>query len=238
MGKIPGGQAKRISAKIQEITRQAFHQMEGYPHDPDDLETALQAIIEGKFATVQKQNGSARQLRDGGVLTVINFDGNPDFGKITETAGKRTKDCFSNDERFDRDPSIDAWLGPSQYPGEEGAYSVLELCKPATFAKMFAEALAPRIIGADDVEAISKPLIRRMLTWELQEIEDLVARQEAGEEVGIQLGGEYNFFPVNDHETVYVIILCLEGKVWDVDIMRLSEDRRFDAGSRLFLPAV
>lgn len=47
--RVTGEQANRIWAKLGEIQRQVYLQLDGYPFDPNELEVALQGVVEGRF---------------------------------------------------------------------------------------------------------------------------------------------------------------------------------------------
>lgn len=83
--RVTGEQAKRIMAKVTEIMRQIYLQEDGYPSDPDELEAALQDVIEGKFGDYRRRAKKSakpttptpilKRLRTVSLPAIARFDG-------------------------------------------------------------------------------------------------------------------------------------------------------------------
>lgn len=238
MGTKPTGeqQVERILSKVREIERQCRLQ-QGYPFDSGKLCDSLQIInnllqlaTEGRFDDFPKLPKSIilhKVIDQSGVNVGYS-------GSMKETATKLTSECFSDEDVFERDRTLDEWLPRKQPETPNGVYSIHELTRDATFLQMFQEMFPDR--EGDPVEILPRVIIKRQLTWSLPEIEDLVVRQGSGERVGLVSNSRFNFFPVESDGTVYIVSVYLEEKIWDVGLERFSTDRRWEVGSRLFLP--
>jgi hypothetical protein len=242
MAKPTGEQTIRITAKIREIERQLFHQKGGYPHHIPELLFALQMIVEGRFGDVR--NKHLPQISRNDVIVQLEKGERLALGKTKKVEQKATKDCFSDETRYhERDDKLDLWL-PEEQLFSGGGVEIwgYEFLKMASFLEVFVEMFA--LEKNDPTMSISRAIITdtHFRVWGLQDIEDLVHRQETGDDVGLLNDGRMNFFTVASELharcTVYIVGICFDNGGWDVDILPLNHECRWPAGSRLFLPVV
>ncbi len=152
---------------------------------------------------------------------------------LHSSAEKATKKCFTNTSQYyHRDGDLDNWFPKNQPAQDEKKFSVRELTESATFLEMVGNILGT----AGDVVTFSRLLIEAGHTMTLPEIEDLIERQEKGEDVGLRTNGYDNFFFVeNTDKTVSVVFVYRGGEQWYVYVSRLDRAYRWVAGYRLFL---
>jgi len=162
---------------------------------------------------------------------------------------KRTKDCFTKmwyrycdpntkmRYRY-RDPNLDLWLHLKQEARASGKATVWQLLKGLTFIEMVQNLLKT---SETNRKKLSKLLIEGNHTFTLPEIEALIERQEAGENIGLFVNGYANFlFTEGSDGNVFVVCAYRDGRQWRVGLLRLGFVNRWSAGLRLFsrLPAI
>lgn len=157
---------------------------------------------------------------------------NLNVGKVNATKGKKTRDCFTGPLYSFRDGDLDNWLPKNQTAGKAGEFSVQQLTELLQYIEIFGAVTGAR----QDVQSISKSLIAKDQVWNLQQIEDMIERQEKGDEVGLLTNGYVNFFPVlNSEGTVSVVHADRYAGRWYVNVRRLDDDFRWSAGRRVFV---
>ena len=150
--------------------------------------------------------------------------------------GKKTGKCFTGERWSYRDGDIDRWLPtaqPEQAACQVGVYQ-LQNTAGTTFREMAAAAL--EVGPGTSLDLLAKALKEQGLTFTLPAIEQLVDRQEDGEDVGLRTDGYANFFFVeNSDGSVSVLYVRRCGGGWCGYVNRLDDGSRWSAGSRLLL---
>lgn len=149
--------------------------------------------------------------------------------------GKKTKDCFTDKKRYYyRDGDLDSWLLKEQGEEKGGSFKVFGLERTATFKDTVKEFLGEQ---SDDIAVLSKILRDRGHTTTPTRIEDLIERQEKGEDVGLRTDGWANFFFVEgkDDEVFVVSAYRCGDSQWYVSVFSLGIGDRWSAGYRFFL---
>ncbi len=155
---------------------------------------------------------------------------------LGEVAGKKTSKCLTGKRWAYRDSDIDRWL-PAQQPAQAacqvGVYQ-LQNSQGTTFREMAAAAL--KIGSGTSLDLLAKALKENNLTFTLQAIEQLVERQEGGEDVGLLTNGWANFAFVEDSDgSVSVLYVNRLGGRWFGIVDRLDRDDGWFAEYRLLL---
>src|SRR3989344_5615303 len=115
--------------------------------------------------------------------------------KFVATEGKKTAGCFTDKSRYyTPDPDLVNWLPVDQLPQSAGEFSVHKLDQPG----MFKQAVESFLGVTGEISALAKALRERGHTTNLQAIEVLIARQQAGEDVDLRTDGWGNFFFVEE----------------------------------------
>jgi len=153
---------------------------------------------------------------------------------IPATPKKSTRDRFKDDKRYYyRDSDLDTLLPAVQEERGETSISSLRLHQPATFKQVVEEVLKEE----GDIEKLAKLLKERRHTTTLTQTEELVERQESGEDVGLVTNSYANFFFVEDKEgcvSVVVVYRDPDRGRWDVGVYRLDRGNRWGADDRFF----
>lgn len=90
MGTKPTGeQASRIWKKIGDIQRQIYLQQDGYPHDLEALDTALQDIVEGKFGNEKVVGNTTADINWHAVYEKLGLLRNPNSSSQRTSPAKR-----------------------------------------------------------------------------------------------------------------------------------------------------
>ena len=155
---------------------------------------------------------------------------------IGDVEGRRTTECLTGNIWGYRDPNIDNWLPelqPAQTGGPVGVYQ-LQKQKGVTFRDMVAAVLQVSLDTALGV--LAKVLKKQGHTFTLPAVENLVERQEAGEDVGLCTDGRANLFPVEDSDgCVSVLYTVSVGDGWRGRVYRLDDGAGWSAKNRLLL---
>jgi len=155
----------------------------------------------------------------------------------TDVEGKKTSKCLTGKHWAYRDGDIDRWLPagqPAQAAGQVGVYQ-LQNPQGTTFREMAAAAL--KVGPGTSLDLLAKALKEQGHTFTLPAIEQLIERQESGEDVGLRTDGYANFFFVEDSDgSVSVLCVYRVGRRWYGDVRRLDDvDFRWGAEDRLVL---
>ena len=148
---------------------------------------------------------------------------------------KKTSDCLISKRWTYCDANIDHML-PAMQPNQLAPVSSYQLqnVKGTTFREMALAALK----AASDMpfDRISTMLKEHRLTCTLPTIEQLVERQERGEDVGLRTDGYSNFaFVENAEGSVSVLYVCRYDRRWSGRLLSLGGGKGWDAGGRLLL---
>jgi len=152
---------------------------------------------------------------------------------LRASAKKLTAECFTNRLRYySRDGDLDKWLPKSQPAQAEQEFRAQELARKASFIEML-----KYIFGTGgDAASDSKLLVEGGHTVALPKIEELIERQEKGDDVGLHTNGSANlFFVLNDDGTVSVVHVHRHAGPWNVYVHRLDYADRWYAEDRVFL---
>ena len=155
---------------------------------------------------------------------------------LGEVTGKKTNKCFTGKRWVYRDGDIDRWLPVGQPGQEESLACVYQLQNPqgTTFREMAAAAL--KLGSGTSLDLLAKALKENNLTFTLSAIEQLVERQEGGEDVGLRTDGYANLAFVEDSDgSVSVLSVRRDRGRWYGYVYRLDYDSWWDAGFRLLL---
>src|SRR3989344_3758179 len=116
-------------------------------------------------------------------------------GAVAAVQGGMIKDCFANAKRYFSHPQDFIAILPDPQPATSGCrFSVCEFICQTEFAKIME--MAGILLGKSDRRSLSKLLIAGGCMWTLPEIELIIERSEAGEDVGLSGKGRANVFPV------------------------------------------
>jgi len=145
---------------------------------------------------------------------------------------KRTKDCFIKMRYRYRDPNLDLWLHLEQKARGEGKATVWQVLKGFTFIEVVQSLLKT---SETNRKKLSKLLIEGKHTFTLPEIEALIERQEAGENIGLLVNGYANFLFTEDSDgNVSVVHAYRDSRRWRVNLYRLGFVNRWSAVNRFF----
>ncbi|HEY4515989.1 MAG TPA: hypothetical protein VJH67_02255 [Candidatus Paceibacterota bacterium] len=151
---------------------------------------------------------------------------------IAATAEKRTEECFADSKKYYRDPSVLSLL-PEFQPArgvEQGQVS--QLNERSKFLGMVQSLLG---VMEDGIAVLSRLIIESFHIYTLTQIEQLVERQEAGEDVGLLTNGWGNFFLVLNREgSVSVVDVIRAGSQWLFFAYVLGFVRVWSVGRRFF----
>lgn len=135
--------------------------------------------------------------------------------QINKVEDKLTKDCFISKIFYYRDSDLDNWL-PKKQIATPGELSVFKTEKDMTFQEMYDEHKS---------ESVS-----------LVDIENLIERQDGGEDVGLRTDGWANFFFVKNKDgNVSVVFVRRPDCQWHVHVRRLDSDFRWYAEYHVFV---
>jgi len=155
---------------------------------------------------------------------------------LGDIEGKKTDKCFTGKRWSYRDGDIDRWLPAQQCTQAACSTGVYQLqnSQGTTFREMAATAL--KIGSGSALDLLAKALKEQKLTFTLSAIEQLVERQESGEDTGLRTDGYANFFFVEDSNgSVSVLNVNRNNGRWDANVSRLVKGDRWDAEDRLLL---
>lgn len=139
--------------------------------------------------------------------------------QLKKTPAMTTKKCFTDEKWSRKDSDIDKKLPNTQPATEAAKVTIFELEKSMTLQEM-----------ADAVHLNKKQY------FTLPEIEQLVERQEGGEDVGLRINGWANLaFVENEDGCVSVLRFYRSDRRWDGDLDSFDDDYRWRAGRRLLL---
>ncbi len=206
---------------------------------PNEFHSVVLDVVNNLSTSVERAAWHARLeevLREGLVdakALVKNL-----FEKVLEVTlhaspEKLTAECFTNRLRYyPRDGDLDKRLPKSQPAQAKQEFRAQELTREASFLEM-----VKNIFSTDGtVASYSRLLIEGGHIVTLPKIEELIDRQEGGEDVGLKTNGYANlFFVLNDDGTVSVVRVFRCDGQWYVRVFRLDDARRWDAESHVFL---
>ena len=155
---------------------------------------------------------------------------------IGDIEGEKTGKCLTGKRWAYRDGDIDRWLPAVQSAQENSLARVYQLQNTAgtTFREMAAAAL--KVGPGTSLDLLAKALKEQGLTFTLQAIEQLVDRQEDGEDVGLRTDGYANFFFVEDSDgSISVLLVYSYVGGWCARVRRLDRGSRWFAEYRLLL---
>lgn len=152
---------------------------------------------------------------------------------INPTLEKRTADCFTNTERYyHRDSNLNTLLPEIQPAQEAVEVAVNKLLENSRFVGMVQSLLGTTDTGTT---VLSREIIARKYIFFLPQIEQLIDRQESGENVGLRVDGWGNFFLVlNKKGGVSVVCVCRRGGRWSVGVYDLGNVYVWGAGRHFF----
>lgn len=153
---------------------------------------------------------------------------------LAATSAKNTAECLVGNIYGYRDPDIDRWLRKTQLARKATKATVYAFAKDMTFATM---ARAVVKVGEDvPLEKVAKLLKKRKHTLTLPQLDLMVKRQEAGDDVGLRTDGWGNFaFVENEDGSVSVVDVDRDGGRWDRRVDSLGSGRVWRAVGRLVL---
>src|SRR3989344_5570655 len=139
---------------------------------------------------------------------------------IGDIEGEKTGKCLTGKRWAYRDGDIDRWLPAVQSAQENRLARVYQLQnRPGT-----------------SLDLLAKALKEQGLTFALQAIEQLVDRQEDGEDVGLRTDGYANFFFVEDSDgSISVLLVYRYVGGWCASVYRLDVGDRWGAEDRPLL---
>lgn len=182
----------------------------------------IRAFLEGRAEIVMKAKEAVAPLLTLAKTVVV-----------PAIVGKKTSDCFTNKSRYYHQGSdLGKWFPPDQPRQPESKFSVFKLSRPATFKQVVESFL--RVEG--DIQTLSRLLKERGHITTFPTVEFLIERQEAGEDVGLLIGGLANFlFLENKDRSVSVVDLKRDGGLCRVDTYcHLAFETIWDIGDRFF----
>ena len=153
---------------------------------------------------------------------------------LTATSAKDTSECLVGDPYGYRDPDIDRRLRKTQLAKKASKVSVYGFAKGMTFGTM---ARAVVKVGEDvSLDRVATLLKKRKHTITLTQLEQLIERQERGEDVGLRTDGWGNFaFVENEDGSVSVVDVFRGADGWGRDVYPLAYDDVWRRGHRLVL---
>ena len=155
---------------------------------------------------------------------------------LGQIAGKKTTKCLIGDRWAYKDGDIDRWLwriNPDQPACSVGIYQ-LQNPQGTTFREMAAAAL--KVGPGTALDLLVKALKEQGRTFTLPAIEQLVERQESGEDVGLRTDSYANFFFVENLDgSVSVLLVSRHAGRWTPYVHRLDYGFRWSAEYRLLL---
>lgn len=156
--------------------------------------------------------------------------------ELGDVAGKKTRACMSDKKVWSyRDSDIDSWL-PSDQPTQlAGVIGVYQLQKEGTtFREMAASVL--KVALDTPIAELAKLLKERGHTTTAAAVEEMVKRQEAGEDMGLRTDGWANFaFVENADGSVSVLYVDRDVRRWRANVLRLSYVPRWYAENRVLV---
>ncbi len=155
---------------------------------------------------------------------------------LGDIEGKKTGKCLTGKRWAYRDGDIDRWL-PGQQPAQTAcSVGIYQLQNPqgTTFREMASATLA--VGPGTSLDLLGKALKEQGRTFTLSAIEQLVERQESGEDVGLRTDGWANLFFVEDEDgSVSVLSVRRHDGRWHAHVRQLDNGHRWRAGYRLLL---
>lgn len=151
---------------------------------------------------------------------------------IPAVSGKRTRDCFANDSLyFHTDSRLYDWFPKDQPDWTESKIVGKQLLRKAEFEKVAQYFLGQSV----DSKMIAYLLKRRRAITTLPVIERLIERQEAGEDIGLQIHNFANFFFVEgkDGSVLIVQMQRISGR-WHTNCHHIYRLGIWHAGNRFF----
>jgi len=159
--------------------------------------------------------------------------------KATSTnaiARKHVSKCFTGKRWAYRNCDIDNWLPNTQEEQAAGKVGVYQLQNPqgTTFREMAAAVL--KVGSGTSLDLLAKALFEQGHVLTLSAVEQLVDRQEGGEDVGLRTDGYANFAFVEDaNGSASVLYVRCFGDGWHAYVRRLGRGGGWGAGGRLLL---
>ena len=156
--------------------------------------------------------------------------------ELGQIAGKKTIKCLTSKQWAYKDGDIDRWLRPVQGTQPSCSVGVYQLQNPqgTTFREMAAATL--KVGPSTSLDLLAKALTEQGRTFTLPAIEQLVERQEGGEDVGLRTDGYANFFFVeNSDGSVSVLCVGRSDDRWRGVVNRLDYGNGWGAERRLLL---
>ncbi|MDO8576422.1 MAG: hypothetical protein Q7R90_03845 [bacterium] len=205
-----------VRGKHLGLVRDVVHKLGG--EDADAVHQTVAAALREKPAPVVKNP----------TLTLVKSM------LLAATSATNTAECLVGDIYGYRDPDIDRWLPKMQPARKATKVAVYAFGKDMTFAIM---ARAVVKVGEDvPLDEVGKLLKKRKHTLTLPQLDILVKKQEAGEDVGLRTDGWGNFvFVENEDGSVSVADVGRDGGRWDRDVRGLGRGGVWDRVSRLVL---
>lgn len=155
---------------------------------------------------------------------------------VSDTAGKKTSDCLIGGIWGYKDGDINGWLPEKQPKSGAAPVGVYQLQDAAgtTFREMAVAVL--KVASDAPLDVLAKLLKERGHTLTLPAVEQLVERQEGGEDVGLRTDGYANFAFVEDvNGGVSVLRVDRHDDGWVGVVRRLGYGDRWFAENRLLL---
>jgi hypothetical protein len=154
---------------------------------------------------------------------------------LQSAPGKLTSECFVNRSLFNhRNKNLDVLLPKVQHPKDEKIFVVSELVRRKTILD-----IAYGLLGRSPIpRALTEFFTRDGHAMSLPQIENLIERQESGEDIGLITKGMVNlFFVESDVEPVSVICADRHNKArWDITVHSVYSGQRWAVGYRYLGP--
>lgn len=151
---------------------------------------------------------------------------------IRATGAKRTDKCFADPVKYYRDASVIRLLPEMQEACGEEKGQVNQLIENSRFVGMVQSLLG---VAEKTITALSRLVIGAGQIYALPQIEQVVERQEAGENVGLLTNGWGNFFLVlNNKGCVSVVDVNRSDRQWRVFAYDLGCDAVWAAEGHFF----
>ena len=154
------------------------------------------------------------------------------------SAARATAECFRDKSIFyERDKEIDDWFSALQPAQEATVVDICQVQNPegSSFREKMAAAL--NVARDTDTAELSRQLKERGYTLTLTAVEQMVERQERGEDVGLLVKNYYRHFAfVEDTNGLVCVLYVYRTKAgWYVYVFRLDDVNSWDAEYRLLL---
>lgn len=206
----------KLPRKHLGLVRDVIHKLGG--DDADTAHDALAATLREKAVPVVKDP----------VLELVKRV------SLTAVSAKDTSQCLIGTIYGYRDSDIDRWLRKTQLAKRASTVSVYGFSKEMPFGTMARSVVK---VGEDvSLDRVGKLLKKRKHTVTLSQLEQLIERQERGEDVGLRTDGWANFaFVENEDGSVSVVGVGRSVGRWDRSVRSLGRGRVWYRDGRLVL---